>query len=182
MKLSVCLFVFAACAAQAQVLTIPKALDKLAAKANEVVDVNLDPSTLGLASKFMSEKDPEEAKAKKMITGFKGIFVRSYEFANEGEYSEADIEPLRAQLRASDWSCVVNVQSKKSKENAQVCFHKGPNNTFDGLAVVATEPKQLTVVSISGTIDPEQIGSLEGQFGIPKIGSEAKAKSGSAAK
>jgi hypothetical protein len=182
MKLSVCLFVFASCAVQAQVLTIPKALDKLAAKADEVVDVNLDPAMMGLASKFMSDKDPDEAKAKKMITGFKGIFVRSYEFAKEGEYAEADIEPLRTQLRAPDWSCVVNVQSRKSRENAQVCFHRGPNNTYDGLAVVAAEPKQLTIVSISGVIDPEQIGALEGQFGIPKITGESKAKPAAPAK
>jgi hypothetical protein len=176
MKLVVCLFVLTAGVTQAQLLTIPKSLDKLAEKADDVVDVTLDPAMLGLAGKFMSDKDPEEAKTKKMVSGFKGIYVRSYKFNNEGEYSMADVEPLRAQLRGAEWSCIVNVQSKKSKENAQVCFHKGPNNSYDGLAVVATEPKELTIVSISGYIDPDKLGQLEGQFGIPKMSLENKPK------
>ena len=110
-----------------------------------------------------------------MVSGLKGIFVRSYKFAREGEYSDGDVELLRAQLRGPSWSCIVNVRSKKDRENTQVCFYS-PNGTVAGLAVVAAEPKELTIVNISGFIDPEHLGALEGQFGIPKIHADEKQK------
>lgn len=176
MKLAVCLLVLAASSAQAQMLLkIPDSFSKLADKAEEVVDVTLDPSMLGLASKFLSDKDTDEKAAKKVVAGLKGIYVRSYKFAKEGEYSDADVELLRSQLRGAGWSCIVNVRSKKDRENAQVCFFS-QNGAVAGLAVVATEPKELTIVSIAGVIDPEHLGLLEGQFGIPKIHGEEKQK------
>ena len=176
MKLAVCLFVLAASSAQAQMLLkIPDSLSKLADKAEEVVDVTLDPATLGLASKFLSDKDPDEKAAKKVVSGLKGIYVRSYTFAKEGEYSEADVEPLRNQLKGPGWSCIVHVRSKRDHENAQVCFFS-QNGSMAGLAVLATDPKELTIVTIAGSIDPEHLGLLEGQFGIPKLHMEEKQK------
>jgi hypothetical protein len=165
MKLLVPLAVLAACAAQAQMLKIPPSFDKLADKAEEVADVTLNANMLGMASKFLSDKDPDEKAAKKVVGGIKGVFVRSYKFAHEGEYSDADVELLRAQLRGPGWSCVVNVRSKKNRENTQVC-----------LAIVATEPKELTIVTIAGAVDPEHLGALEGQFGIPKLNLDSKPK------
>ena len=44
--------------------------------------------------------------------------------------------------------------------------------------MVSAEPKELTIVSIVGEIDPEQLGELGGRFGIPKIELEQKKKSG----
>jgi len=173
MRLLVSLFVLTACAAQAQLLKIPPALDKLADKAEEVTDVTLDPATLGLASKFLSDNDADEKTAKKVVSGLKGIFIRSYRFTNEGEYSDADVEPLRAQLRNPGWNCIVNVRSKKNKENTQVCFYS-ENGKSAGMAIVSAEPKELTIVSIAGPIDPEHLGALEGQFGIPKVSPDAK--------
>lgn len=176
MKLVVCLFVLATAVAQSQMLLkIPDSFAKLADKADEVVDVTLDAKTLGLASKFLSDKDTDERAAKKMVSGLKGIFVRSYKFAKEGEYSDADVELLRAQLRGPSWSCIVSVHSKKDRENTQVCFYS-PNGTVAGLAVVTSEPKELTIVNISGFIDPEHLDALEGQFGIPKIHTDGKQK------
>ncbi len=175
MRLLVPLAVLAACAAQAQMLKIPPSFDKLADKAEEVADVTLDANMLGMASKFLSDKDPDDRAAKKVVGGIKGVFVRSYKFAHEGEYSDADVELLRVQLRGPGWSCIVNVRSKKNRENAQVCFYT-ENGKPAGMAIVATEPKELTIVTIAGAIDPEHLGALEGQFGIPKVDLDSKPK------
>ena len=91
--------VFIACIALAplcaQELKLPASLDRLAAKASEVVDVTLDANLLQLASRFLSDKNPDDAQVKKLIAGLKGIYVRSFEFEKAGEYQESDIEPLR---------------------------------------------------------------------------------------
>ena len=48
----------------AQEFKIPASLDKLADKATEVVDVTLDSAMLQLASRFLSDKDVDEARVK----------------------------------------------------------------------------------------------------------------------
>ena len=154
-------------------------LEKLAEKAAEVVDVTLDGSMLKLAAKFLSEEhDPDEAQVKEMIKNLKGIYVRSFEFDKEGEYTAADVEAIRAQLHAPGWSRIVGVHSKKDGENTEVYF-MGDGDKIKGLTIIAAEAKELTVVNIVGPIDLEKLSDLEGHLGVPKLELE---KSGKAAK
>jgi hypothetical protein len=152
----------------AQDIKLPASLDRLAAKASEVVDVTLDANLLQLASRFLSDKDPDDAQVKKLIGGLKGIYVRSFEFDKPGEYQDSDVEPVRTQLRTPAWSRIVGVRSLKSGENSEVYVKTG-NGKIGGLAILVTEPKVLTIVSIEGSIDPDQLSELGGHFGIPKV-------------
>jgi uncharacterized protein DUF4252 len=139
------------------------------AKATETVDVTLDTNMLQLAARFLSGAKQDEAQAKKLIAGLKSIYVRTFEFARAGEYNAADVEAVRAQFRGPGWSRVVGVQSRKDGENAEVFLRLEKDGKVGGLAVVAAEPKEVTIVSIVGAIDPDQLGELTGRFGIPKI-------------
>jgi hypothetical protein len=140
----------------------------LAAKAKETVEVTLDASMLQFASGFLSERKVEEAEAKKLISGLKGIIVRVFEFEKPGEYSMADVEKFRSQLRAPAWSRIVEVRSKADAENVDV-FLKREGSQVNGLVVIAAEPKELAVVVIDGPIRPEDLAKLGGQMGIPRI-------------
>jgi len=53
----------------AQEIKLPPNLDKLAERASEVVDVNLDGPMLQLAARFLSDKDVDEARVKKLSAG-----------------------------------------------------------------------------------------------------------------
>ncbi|PYV28373.1 MAG: hypothetical protein DMG24_02220 [Acidobacteria bacterium] len=150
-------------------------LEKLAARAAEVVDVTLDAPMLRLASRFMSEeRSPDEAAARELIKQLKGVYVKSFEFDKEGEYSTADVELIRAQLHAP-WSRVVDVRSKREGENAEVYMIGGGDN-ITGLAIISAEPKELTVVNIVGPIDVEKLSQLEGHLGVPHLGLERSNK------
>jgi hypothetical protein len=35
--------------------------------------------------------------------------------------------------------------------------------------VIAAEPRELTIVNIIGTLDPEKLADLGGEFGIPRL-------------
>ncbi len=161
--------------AWAQEIKFPASFDKLAAKAVETVDVKLDSSMLQAAGKFLSEKEADEAKAKKLVSGLKGVYVKSFEFAKEGEYSEADVEEIRSQLSVPGWSQIVKVRSKKDNESADVYLKREGDKTV-GLVVIAAEPKELTIVNIDGPIDLEQLGELGGHLGIPKVNVEHGSK------
>src|SRR5260370_34715321 len=80
----------------AQEIKLPVNLERLAAKAEESVDVTLSGPMLRLAAKFISDRDADAAKIRNLIAGLDGIYVRSFTFARDGEYNMADVEALRA--------------------------------------------------------------------------------------
>lgn len=148
-------------------------LDGLTAKASQTVDVNIDERLIQLTAKFLG-KDPDEVKIKEIVNGLKGIYVKSFEFEKDGEYSAADLESVRSQLRNSAWNKIVNINSKK---DGSVEVYLMQNATqISGLAVLAADAKEITVVNIIGNVNLEKLTQLEGQFGIPELGIEAKPK------
>jgi hypothetical protein len=159
------------CLCVAEEFKIPD-LEKLAHRARETVDVTLDQSMLQLASGFLSKDDPDEVKVKKLVTKLKGIYVRSFEFAKEGEYSSSDVEAIRSQLKQPGWSRIVGVKSVNG-ENSEIYVLKS-GDQFGGLVVLATEPKELTIVHIDGPIKPEDLSELSGHLGIPDMGLKYK--------
>ena len=146
-------------------------LDHLAAKANQTVDVNVDERLMKLAAKVFSDKDEDERVIKKLVEGLKGIYVKSFEFENEGQYVAADLEPIRAQLRGAGWTRMVNVISKK--EGSVEVYLQFAGEMVNGLAVLHTDDKELTVVNIVGPVDLDKLARLEGQMGIPELGIES---------
>jgi hypothetical protein len=147
---------------------IPVNLERLAAKAAEVVDVNMDANMLQFAGNFLNKDKPDEAQAQKLLSNLKGLCVRSFEFDKESQYAKEDVEALRAQLQAPLWSRIVGVRSKRDGEDVDVYFRM-EKGSVTGLAVIAAEPKELTFVHIDGLINPDQLAGLGGQFGIPKV-------------
>ena len=145
-------------------------LDALAAKASETVDVNIDESLMALTTKFLSSKDEDEKKVKELVSGLKGIYVKSFEFENEGQYTDADLESIRSQLRNPAWSRIINARSKKEGSIEVYLMHTGAQ--ISGLAVLATELKEITVINIVGPVDLDKLTQLEGEFGIPELGLE----------
>ncbi|HYV00358.1 MAG TPA: DUF4252 domain-containing protein [Pyrinomonadaceae bacterium] len=145
-------------------------LDALAAKASETVDVNIDESLMALTTKFLSSKDEDEKKVKELVSGLKGIYVKSFQFESEGQYADADLESIRSQLRNPAWSRIINARSKKDGSIEVYLMHTG--SQISGLAVLASELKQITVINIVGPVDLDKLTQLEGEFGIPDLGLE----------
>ena len=164
-------FMLAACVAPlwAQEFKLPANLDRLSAKAENSVEVTLDGSLLRLASRFLSDQDHDQAKAKKLMAGLEAIYVRSFEFAGDGGYDMADVDAVRAQLRAPAWSRIVGVKSKRCGKDADVYLKTTENGQIGGIVVISAEPRQLTVVNIAGTLDPAKVVDLSGRFHIPEL-------------
>jgi hypothetical protein len=142
-------------------------LDGLASKAKESVDITLDSSMLQMAGGFLSAnaKDKDAAKTKELLSGLKSISVRSFEFKEEGQYRIEDLDPIRAQLRAPGWSKIVSVTEEKELTEIYMRTEQGK---VAGFAIIAAEPKELTVVAIEGSIDLNDLSKLGG-LGIPSI-------------
>jgi len=142
---------------------------ELAERAEEEVEITLDASMLRMAGKFFSGHDADERAVRDMINGLSGIYVRSYQFGSDWEYDRNLFKRVKAQLGAT-WKPFVNVRSK-TKDNV-VIMADMRGDKITGLVIIASEPREFTIVNIDGPIDIERLSSLEGEFGIPHITKE----------
>jgi hypothetical protein len=166
--IAACLLALIATPVMAQQLKL-QSLDKLAARASSKTEVNLDGAMLNFASGFLGDGDSEEATAKKVIAGLKGVYVRVYEFDTAGAFAASDVQPVRDQLRG--WGQIVSVHDKN--EDLDIWVHQEGSKTT-GMVIISTEAKEITVVNLVGSIRPQDLTSLGGQFGIPKVGTKKK--------
>lgn len=166
------LLIFAAVPAYGQDARIQMSqLDRFSDAADKVIDVTVDESLIKLAiSALNPNRSVNEAKIKDILSGLKGIYVKRFEFEKEGAYTAADAEYIRSQLNAPGWSRIANVRSKREGNYDVVIMSEG--SVVKGLAVLAAEPRALTVVNIVGPIDLAKLRDLEGKFGIPRFGIE----------
>lgn len=145
----------------------------LGSAATDSVAITLDAPLLNIAAKFLDSADPEQRSVRDLIGGLQGIYVKSYTFNKPFAYPSTDVDAIRKQLRAPGWQQIVQVRSgeKQSAVDIFVCLaHEKPI----GLAIIATEPRQFTIVNIVGAIDLDKLHQLEGRFGVPKLPDEAK--------
>ncbi|HEX3912667.1 MAG TPA: DUF4252 domain-containing protein [Steroidobacteraceae bacterium] len=147
-------------------LTFPS-FAAVAQKASDSVNITLDPAMLALAAKFLGN-DPEDAAAKDVLKGLQGIYIRSYTFDKDSAYQQADIDGVRSQLASPGWNRMMETRSRKNRADVDIYIMVDHNQAI-GLALIASEPRQFTIVNIIGAIDLEKLHKLEGQFGIPKI-------------
>ena len=161
------LTLLAAALLPAQTLKLPPSIEKLAETADEVVDVTIDASMLEFTQRILSDRNPDQARAKRILRNLKSVTVKSFEFGRTAAYSDADVEALRKQVQGPGWSRVVEVRSRRDGENVDV-FMRAENDQLSGLVVISAEPRELTIVQLNGIIRPEDLKDIQGMVGIPR--------------
>jgi hypothetical protein len=149
------------------------ALDSLASKAKESVVITLDPTTLRMVNGLLQSGKGKDDKAGQILSEVKSITVRSFEFDQEGQYDPDTLRPIREQLRSPGWSKIIEVKDKKEYTEIYVKSEQGRSA---GFAIVAAEPKELTVVYIEGTIELKDLAAVGDQFGVHNLGVPNKGK------
>lgn len=163
----------ATAAAQDAKLNFDK-LSALEAKAQDVVEVNIDGKLLDLAKRVVAKvNDEDAAKVAQAISGLKGIYVRVYNFANDNEYNAADVDSIRAELNTPGWERLANVRSKKNNQKVDV-FTMFAGKDMSGVAVVISDNKSVALVNVVGPIDIDLLVELSGKLNIPKIDIDTK--------
>ena len=139
-------------------------------KAVDSVDMTIDGFLLRIASKFAraDSEDPQSAAAADLLQGLKSVRVRNFTFDSDDAYSRADVDSVRKQLIGPGWSQLVQVRKREPQEDVDV-YLSMDGEKINGLAVIASEPREFTIVNIVGSIDIDKIGKLGGQFDIPQL-------------
>ena len=143
----------------------------LRAKANDSVDVTIGGPLLHFVSHMMAkdaDMDEDDKAAMSVLADVSSVQVRNFSFDEDDAYSIADIDGVRKQLDAPCWNHLVEQHKREPREDTDVfmCLEDGK---IKGIAVVASEPREFTIVNVIGNIDIDKLAKLEGQFGIPKV-------------
>lgn len=112
------------------------------------------------------ERDEDGTEIRKILEGIDAVYIRSYQFDTDGAYSREDVESVRKQLRQEQWKPLVEVRTRDRGEDVDV-FISIENDKPTGFAIVASEPREFTIVNVVGTIDPQHIGKLQAALHLP---------------
>ena len=145
-------------------------LDRLAERASEKQEVNIDAAMLKTAGQAFVSPGPKSDAAKQIMSELEGIYVRSYEFDDPKAYSMDDINAIRKQLSAPGWTRIVVNEEKDKGGNweLQEVWLFNPGGKLGGIFVINAEPGELQVVNVVGPIDIAKLAALGGVLGIPR--------------
>ena len=143
-----------------------KTLDKLGANSTNSVNVALNQSMLRLAANFLgNQKDADSIRP--LIRKLTGVYVRTYEYDKPGQYSDADLRPLRTFLNQPQWNKII--ETKGTDDTTEIYVQPLPNDQLGGVAIIAKAAKEVTVVYIEGLLHTDDIAKFGGNLGIPKL-------------
>ena len=164
LALLACLGPVALAHAQTPLLKLP-AFAQLRSHATESVDISLGPLPLKIAGWFTShaDNDPDSAEVAALLKGLHALHVRHYEFASDFAYPQADIDAVRAQLAGAGWRQLVQVRNPSKSENVDI-YLTIDKDRITGLAIVASEPREFTIVNAVGSLDLAQVDKLRQHF------------------
>lgn len=146
-----------------------ESLERLAPKAAETVNIELDGILIKFAGSILSDEDADERAVKDLISGLRGVYVRSYEFKADGQFADGDVAALREQLRAPGWSRVMDVKSKGLDFGDAEVYLATAGGRVEGFALLFVGPREVTVVNIVGAIDLDKLRRLGDDLNLPHL-------------
>lgn len=139
-------------------LRLPE-LGRLQQHAAESVNVTLGPLALSFAGAFVDGHDPGMAQIRKtFFEGIESVTVRSYQFDTD-VVAGPEIGDLRQQLNASGWSRLVQVHDRGKGEDVGVYLVYDAHSVRQ-LAVLAVGRREITLVHVTGHLDPSRLAQL----------------------
>jgi hypothetical protein len=62
----------------------------------------------------------------------------------------------------------VSTHDRERQSDVDIYIHRGDRN-MEGMAIITSEPRELTIVNIVGSIDLSKLAQLQGKLGAPKM-------------
>jgi hypothetical protein len=144
-------------------------LERLAPKAAETVNIDIDGILIKFAGSLLSDEDADERAVKDLVAGLRGVYVRSYEFKAEGQFAEGDVAAVRGQLRAPGWTRVMEVESKGLDFGDAEVYLLTAGGRVEGFALLFVGSKEVTVINIVGSLDLDKLRRLGDGLKLPHI-------------
>jgi|SRR5882724_3159895 len=138
--------------------------------ATDSVNITIGQGPLGIASWVLGQsQDAQDHDIQEVLHGVKSIYIRSFKFAAEHQYSMSDIDAIRSQLSAPGWNALAQIhQHGEQAQNVDI-YVSTDHQVVNGLAVITSGPCELTIVNIVGSVDPAKLARLSSRLGLPGL-------------
>ncbi len=144
----------------------------LEARASDSVNLSLDPWMLNLMGGFIKDSDVDVADTKRILKGIKSIQIRSFEFDQDFAYPAAEIEGVRRQLNAPGWNRLLQTHNAETSENVDM-YLMSEDQQPRGFALICSEPKSFTIISIVGTVSIQDMAKLQSHLNLSRFRASA---------
>jgi hypothetical protein len=139
---------------------------ELRQKAAQSVDFTLGPFGLRLTSALLDDHDQDCVRLKKTLRGLKYVRIRDYQFSSsDWAYPSEQVDQLRRQLSEPDWSPLLQVHDRSKHQDMGIYISRDEHSAR-GVAIIASNPRELTIINIVGAVELNQIGALRDMFSL----------------
>lgn len=128
------------------------------------VDIDIGGLPLGLAGWLSDDHDSDTAAIRSALAALRSVRVRHYEFGSDFAYSKADVDAVREQLSGPGWSRIAHVLDRKEGQDVDI-YLAVDHTRIEGLAIVASAPREFTFINTVGSLDLAQVAVLRRHFG-----------------
>jgi hypothetical protein len=153
-------------AAQNPELSLPD-FKSSAHNATSSVNISLGPWLLHTVGSLIDDHDADGAAAKRLFAGIESIRVRTYQFDSDA-FPSAAIDSVRRQLEGPGWSQLLQSRDRNQGEGVEIYIMTERDRT-KGFALLATEPREFTIINIVGSIRLEDLPRLEQRLQLPSV-------------
>lgn len=134
-------------------------------KADEVVKVNLWGRSLDQAKRLLGLRKNLTSPVRSFMNGLTAVYRRTYRF-RRAPASEADVEPVYRQLAEDGWVPLIETEDREKPESLSV-YSFYADEEVAGMAVVSSDPDEVTVLKIMGPVDFEALSAIGSGLGLP---------------
>ena len=126
------------------------------------LEINLHGAMMSMISAFLGSDEPELAE---VVSGLRGVSVRAAELSAERLREVRDaVAEATAWLDGRGWQPVVRVREPGEEV---LIYTRGDGDRMDGLAILALDETEVTVVNLVGSIDLARLSVVIEGFDLP---------------
>jgi hypothetical protein len=134
----------------------------LAERADETVTVTIDGPTLRALEPVFERAESDDAELFRILRNVKSIEVRNFAFHDRSQPPLVPEQTL-ANFAPAGWSRFLRAEENDKAQTVE--GWSGP----EGLALLVTEPGEVTFVRVNGLLPPEYAPALGKHFGLPSM-------------
>lgn len=140
--------------------------DRLQRLAVDSVNVTIGQWPLNMAALALENSaDPRDRELQAVVKGIKAITVHSFKFAAD-QSNSSEVDAVRSQLSTPGWNSLAKIRQHGGDEDVDI-YVSMDHETVNGLVVITSSARELTIVNVVGSIDPAKLAGIGNRLGLP---------------
>lgn len=145
---------------------LPQGMSSLGSHASFHTDFTFNRQMLGLAGDFYSDQETQ-----RIVANLRSISVHIFRFPEPGLYNPETLAYIRSQYDNRGWHHLVTAHSNPESMDpgSTDLWVRFAHTDVEGMVLLVSNPTNIDLIVIDGTLSPLDLLHLRGHFGIPRF-------------